>query len=86
MKTETAIEYAKRVYPNVSEITQLQIANAYLSGATEGMRLATEKFKGADIMDEEETEPFPQFAEQCMQDKRDEEAHSKASSNAGEIL
>jgi len=43
MKTEKAIAYAKRVYPNVTKTVQLQIASAYIAGATEGMRLTTEK-------------------------------------------
>jgi len=36
MKSNEAIAYARRVYPDVTEITQLQLANAYMSGVMKG--------------------------------------------------
>ncbi len=38
MKTNEAINWAKRVYPDVGEITQLQLASAYMAGMNEGIR------------------------------------------------
>ena len=42
MKSNEAIEWAKRVYPDVREITQLQLANAYMSGIMKGTSDAQE--------------------------------------------
>ncbi len=97
MKTETAIEYAKRVYPDVSEITQLQIANAYLSGATEGMRLATEKLTRRDDTPEFLKEGFTptsvthytnhdKGSDIVDEEEVEDEEYNKASSNAGTLV
>ena len=42
MKSNEAIEWARRVYPDVREITQLQLANAYMSGIMKGTSDAQE--------------------------------------------
>ena len=97
MKTETAIQYAKRVYPDVSEITQLQIANAYLSGATEGMRLTTEKFTKKDDTPEFLKDDFQptnvthytnhdKGSDIVDEEEVEDEEYDRASSNAGVLL
>ena len=96
MKTEEAIEYAKRVYPYVSEIIQLQIANAYLSGATEGMRLTTEKFTKKDDTPEFLKDDFQPAnvkhytnddkGADIMDEEVEDEAYNKASSNLGTLI
>ena len=97
MKTETAIDYAKRVYPDVSEITQLQIANAYLSGATERMRLATEKFTRKDDTPEFLKDDFQpanvkhytnhdKGSDIVDEEEVEDEEYNKASSNLGTLI
>lgn len=60
--TKKAIAWAKRVYPDVTEITQLQLANAYMSGVIKGTEDA--KTRALEIVDEGYCEPFPLFAEE----------------------
>ena len=96
MKTETAIAYAKRVYPNVTKTVQLQIASAYIAGATEGMRLTTEKFTKSDDTPEFLKEgwiPTDVIHHGCTGEKMEEveelvedKEYDKASSNAGVLL
>ena len=42
MRSKESIEWARRVYPDVREITQLQLANAYVSGIMKGTNDAQE--------------------------------------------
>ncbi len=46
MTTKQAIEWAKMCYPDVKEITQLQLANAYMSGIIKGSNDAQERALG----------------------------------------
>ena len=97
MKTETAIAYAKRVYPSVTKTVQLQIASAYMAGATEGMRLTTEKFTKSD-------DGVPEFLKEGfiptnvihyggtgkimeeVEELVEDEEYDRASSNAGTLI
>ncbi len=86
MKTSEAIEWAKRVYPDVGEIRQLQLANAYRSGESKGIHET--QMRALDIVnniiDKEEDEAFPSFAEESI--RLNDEAYDKASSNRGELI